>query len=387
MSKRLADPWRIIWRSATSHTVVAILLLAVAVSVMLTTWVPQQPAADADYARWFSQVQARFGDATPVMQGLGLFNVTRSFGFRLLLALLSGCLLLRLIEGVDQLRRNRAVVEPDEDWEEISGEDLSPLLDDLRRRRYRTVDATSFFQVDCWPWADLSLVAAHSGALILLVGLLLSHIWGWQVDGLVLQRGQRSSLSDGNHWVALGEDGIATSHSAGVVSFIEKRGPGVSVRAVDDQGEPLRLQLTAEAEPMLDLLVPLPEDRYIAVPEADLIAHLSPQSEAPYTRLDVRIYRSPPGEIIDEVLTDAGGQAELAMEGVTLELAAAPYVQVTVSRNPGRWPAGFGLVLLMGGVAANLMRPGCRFWLRERDELVEVAGPVPGWLISAAEEA
>lgn len=387
MSKRLADPWRIIWRSATSHTVVAILLLAVAVSVMLTTWVPQQPSADADYARWFSQVQARFGDATSVMQGLGLFNVTRSLGFRLLMALLSGCLLLRLIEGVDQLRRNRAVEEPDQDWEEISDEDLSPLLDDLRRRRYRTVDATSFYQVDSWPWADLSLVAVHSGALILLVGLLLSHIWGWQVDGLVLQRGQRSSLSGGNHWVALTEDGAAISHSAGVVSFVEKRGPGVSLRAVDDQGEPLSLQLTAEAEPTVDLLIPLPEDRYFAVSGADLIGRLTPQSEAPYTRLDVQIYRRAPVEIIADQQTEAGGQAVLTIEGVTLELAAAPYVQVTVSRNPGRWPAVFGLVLLMGGLAANLMRPGCRFWLRERDEVVEVAGPVPAWLIAAAEEA
>jgi hypothetical protein len=261
------------------------------------------------------------------------------------------------------------------------------VLDYLRRRRYRTVGESSFYQIDRWPWADLSLLAAHSGALILLVGLLFSHLWGWQVDGLILQRGQRLSLPDGNHWVALTEHGDGISHSPGVVTFVEKRGPGVHVQAIDDEGQALRLQLAAEAEPSLDLLIALTEDRYFAVPEANLIARLRPRSDEPYTRMDVQVYRSPPGEIIAEAATEEGGEAELPIENVKLEIASAPYAQVTVSQNPGRWPAGLGLILLIGGLMGNLMWPGRRFWLRERADSIEAAGPFPASLLPAEEEA
>ncbi|MFW6115677.1 MAG: cytochrome c biogenesis protein ResB, partial [Chloroflexota bacterium] len=180
-------------------------------------------------------------------------------------------------------------------------------------------------------------------------------------------------------------DGRETRHSAGVVVFVEEMGPGVSVRAVDEEGQPLGLQLTAEAEPSLELLIALPEDRYFAVPEAELIVHLTPQSESPYTLLDVRIYRSPPGEIIAETVTGEGGQMELATERATLELTAAPYSAMTVSRNPGRWAAGCGVILLMAGLAGGLMWPERRFWLREGEEGIEIAGGVPGWMHRAGE--
>ncbi len=385
MPEQTSDPWRIIWRFATSDSALVILLLALAVSVTLTIWIPQRPLTDADYARWLAQVQARFGEATSVMTMLGVFNLTDSLGFRALLALLFACLLLRLIEGVEQLRQGREIVEPRARWREISGQNLLELLDDLRRHRYRTIDGSSFHLVDRWPWADVSLLTAHTGALVLLVGLLLSRLWGWQVDGLILQGGQRSSLTDANHSVTLTQEGNGISHSPGVVTFVEKRGPGVRVRALDDEGQALQLQLTAEAEPALDLLVALTEDRYFAVPAANLIAHLTPRSEEPYTRVDVEVYRSPPGEIITEAVTEEGGEAELTVEGVRLEFEPVPYAQVTVTRNPGRWPSGFGLLLLMGGLTANLMWPRRRFWLREREGVLEAAGHVPRPLLPREE--
>ncbi len=387
MPNRLADPWRILWRAATSQIVVAVLLLLVAVSLMLTTWIPQAPSPEVDYARWFSQVHARFGGATPIMRGVGLFNVTGSFGFRLLLALLSGCLVLQLTEGAAGLWQGDEAAEPEGDWEQLSEGGLDELLDDLRDENYRTVDGSSWCQVDRWPWAELSPLVTRTGALVILGGLLLSQLWGWQVEGLVIQRGQQLSLPAGSHWVGLDEDGAVLMHSAGAVGFIEREGPGVAVRAVDGEGETLRLQLTAEAEPSTELLVALTEDRYFAVPEADLIVRLRPQSEAPYSPLEVQAYRSPPGEIIADLVTDDGGQTELTMEGVTLELWPAPYVEATVSRNPGRWTTAVGLILLVGGILTDLRRPGCRFWLREREGWIEAAGRVPLSVFAEEERA
>ncbi len=386
MSERSPDPWRTIWRYVTGDSLLVILLVAIAASVTLTAWIPQRPSSDADHARWFSQARARFGDLTPALRAAGLFDVTESLGFRVLLGLLSGCLLVRLTEEADRLRQGGGAVEPKGDWREIAGGSLEGMLDTLRGRRYRTLDGGSFYQVDRWPWAGMSVLMAHGGAVVLLVGLLLAHVGGWHVEGLILQEGQTASLPGANHWVALTEDGQGTRHSTGVVAFVERRGPGVSVRAVDDQGQPLGLQLTAEAEPSLELLIALTEDRYFAVPEAELIAHLMPQSDAPYALLDVQIYRSPPGEIIAEAVTDEGGQMELATERARLELTPAPYSEVTVSRNPGRWVAGCGVVLLMAGLVGNLMRPERRFWLRQGTGAMEAAGPVPASLLAVDEE-
>jgi hypothetical protein len=381
MPEQSLDPWQIIWRFVTSDSVLVILLLAIAASVALTAWLPQRPSSDVDYARWLSQVQARFGEATSTMRALGLFNLTGSVVFRILVALLSGCLVLRLVERGDRLSRGREVTDPDRTWREISVESLGRLLDGLRVRRYRAVDQSSFYQIDRWPWADLSLMMVYSGALFLLVGLLFSYLWGWQVEGLILQRGELSTLPEGD-WVALEEAGSDTRQSPGVVTFVEERGPGVHVRAIDDDGQALQLQVTAGAELSPDLLLALAEDRYFAVPEANLIARLTPRSEDPYTRVEVQVYRSPPGEMIAETMTDEGGEANLSVEGVRLELTPAPYARIAASRNPGRWPAGGGLVLLMAGLLGNLIWPAGRFWLREREDLVEAAGSLPPSLVA-----
>ena len=386
MPEQSPDPWQIIWRFATSDSVLVILLLAIAANVALMAWIPQRPSSDIDYARWLSQVQARFGEATSIMRTLGLFNVTRSVAFRALTALLSGCLVLRLVERVDRLRRGSEVAEPGDTWREISAGSLGRLLDDLKARRYRAVNESSFYQIDRWPWADVSLLMVYGGALFLLGGLLFSHLWGWQVEGLILQRGELSTLP-GGAWVALEEGTSKVRNSSGVVTFVETRGPGVHVRATDDDGEVLQLQVAAEAELSPDLLLALTEDKYFAIPEANLIARLIPQSEAPYTRMEVQVYRSPPGEMVAEMVTEDGGDADLSVEGAAVELTPAPYARIVVSRNPGRWPSGIGLVLLMGGLMGNLVWPARRFWLREREELVEAAGPLPPSLVAVEEEA
>jgi hypothetical protein len=215
----------------------------------------------------------------------------------------------------------------------------------------------------------------------LLSGLLLSRLWGWQVEGLVLQDGQRTSLPGVGNWVALTENGGAVIHSSGVVAFFETRGPGVQVYAVGDGDRPLEIQLAAEAEPSSEVMIPLTEDRYFAIPEAALIARLTPRSEEAYTRVDVQVYRSPPGEMITETVTEKGGEASLAVEGVTMEFTPAPYALVTATYNPGRWAAGLGLVFLMVGVAQSVIWPARCFWLREDDASIAAAGPVPSWLL------
>jgi hypothetical protein len=377
MAEQSSDPWRILWRFATSNEVLVALLLAIAASVTLTVWIPQRPSSDVAYARWLSQTQARFGEANSTMRTLGLFSLMSSFGFRILLALLSGCVFLRLVEDADRLHGDQRIEEPSGKWRPIIDRQFGKLLDDLRRRRYRVVDVSSFFQVDRWPWSGVLSLVTHLGALILLISLLLSHLFGWQVEGLILQRGGRRSLPGHANWVALTEDGSEAHHSTGVVAFIEESGPGVDVSATDGDGDMLELLLSSDAEPSTELKIALTGETYFAIPEVALIVRLMPQSEEPYSRADAQIYNSPTGEVIAERVTDRGGYARFNVAGVTLAFDPAPYARLIATHNPGRPLAGLGLVMLVTGLLGSLIWPERRFWLREQEASIEAAGSFP----------
>jgi cytochrome c biogenesis protein ResB len=375
------EPWRAIWQFMTSDSLLAILLLSIAVGLAITSWLPQMPTADqVAYAQWRSEAQVRFGEALLTMQTLGLFTVMRSFGFRALLALLAGSLSLRLIESADRLRQNREMADPEGAWQPLAGVRLSDLKDRLRRRAYRVLSnpdgGESPLQADRWPWADLFPPLAHAGALLLLVGLLLTYLWGWQVEGQVVLNGERVTLRPGSEqWVALSEDARRVTHSPGITAFVEERGPGVQISATDGAGHPLPLKQATEADPITQPIVPLTEDRLLAIPEAQLVLRLAPQSghavEA-HSPVLVQVYRSPPGRLLTETVIE--GDVKLTVDNVTLEIASVPYARLTATFNPGLWPTGVGLVLLIAGLLGSVVWPARRLWLREGSGQVEGTG-------------
>jgi len=382
------DPWRTVWQITTSDGLLAILLLAIAAGLMVTAWLPQMPLADpVAYAQWLSEAQARFGEATLTLRTLGLFTITRSAGFRALLALLAGCLLLRLLESGNRLRRNREMAEPTGEWQTLSGARLPDVADDLRRHRYRVLSTPPLFQADRWPWADLLPLSAHVGALLLLTGLLVTYLWGWQVEGLIVQSGKRVTLPGAEDWVALNEDARTVRHSPGIVTFVKEYGPGVRASAADSTGQPLELQQTAEADPATQLTIALTEDQYFAIPEAQLIVRLAPRPDhdvEAHSPVLVQVYHSPPGRLTTETVVE--GDTELTLDDVTLELVSVPYARLTVTFNPGLWPTGIGLALLVAGIVGSVARPVRRFWLREEttDE-VSGTGDLPSALAGGEE--
>ena len=139
--------------------------------------------------------------------------------------------------------------------------------------------------------------------------------------------------------------------------------------------------MTAAAEPGSEVMIALTEDRYFAIPEANLVARLTPRSAEADSVVDVQVYRSPPGEIITETASERGGAARLVLEGVIMELSPAPYVVVTATYNPGRVVSAAGLLLLMVGAVGSAVWPAHTFWLREQDASIDAAGPVPPWLL------
>ncbi len=316
------DPWRAVWRIATDDRILAVLLLALATGLAISVFFRQMPVnGPAVYARWLSETQARLGRATATLQTLGLFTVTRSFGFRTLLALTAACLMLRLIEIGSQLRHR-------------------------------------------WAWADVFPSLAHLGALVLLTGLLVTRLWGWQARDIVVLVGERATLPNAPGWVALDQDTLKVSHSAGLVTFVETYGPGVRAWASDNAGRPLSLQ-TAESNPVAELTAALTEDRYFAIPEARLVVRLTPQPGHPVTAHSpvlVQVYRSPPGELALQNVAE--GETTVTVDGVTVHLTDEPYARITATFNPGLWPTGAGVVFLtagvLGGIVLAVHEPGQR---------------------------
>ncbi|HHN94519.1 MAG TPA: hypothetical protein ENK17_07110 [Anaerolineae bacterium] len=312
------DPWRTAWRLATGDIALVVMTLGIAAGLLIAGYLPQMPTSDtpADYAQWLSEAQARFGPATDTLRALGLFGITRSFLFRALLSSLGGWLLLRLIAEAAALRQG-------------------------------------------FSWARLPLALAYGGGLLLLAGLLISHLWGWRVAGIVLQNGERVSLPGGRQWVARSPEGEAVIHSPGLVTTVESQGPGVRVAATD-AGQSLLLHLP-DGEPVAELSVPLTEDRYFAIPDARLVVRLSPrpptEAEPPDRRGEVlvQVYHSPSGMLTAE--TVIGADTVLRVDGVTLRFTCAPYVRLTAVFNPGLWPSVAGILSLVVGMAGYVLGP------------------------------
>jgi hypothetical protein len=375
------DPWRAAWQIATSDQLMTILLLGIAAGFIITAWLPQTPVGDhIVYGQWLSKTRARFGDATSMMQALGLFTVTRSFGFRTLLALLAGSLLLRWIESIEHLRRCQTMAEPEGEWHMLADGHSLDIVDDLRHRRYRILSAFPLFQADRWPWADLFPTLAYSGGLLFLVGLLIAHLWGWQEEGLIVQSSERVTLPNTGAWIAWDENTHDVMHSPGIVVSVTEQVPGVQIRADDGTGQPLSLQKNPKAEPVTQLTIALTEDPYFAIPEANLIVqlalqpgHVSEDTVPPTIPVLVQIYRSPPGRLVTQTILE--GQAKLlSIDDVTLELGRVSYARLAAVFNPGLWPASVGLVLLVIGLLGSVAWPVHRLWLREGTGQVETTG-------------
>ena len=381
------DPWRVTWRIVTNDGLLVALLLGVAVGLAATIWLPQMPVADpVAYAQWFSEAQARFGETTPTMETLGLFTVTHSFGFRVLLSLLAGCLLLRLIEEGHQLRQHRAMAEPAGAWQALTETRPADAIDVLRRRRYRILSNPPLFQADRWPWADLFPLLTYGSGLLLLVGLLITHLWGWRFEGLIIQGTERVTLPGTEKWVALDDDARTVTHSPGIVTFVQGHGPGLRASATDDTGHALALQQTTETDPVTELTLALTEDQYFAIPEAQLILRLTPQlghAIEAHSPVLVQVFRSPPGRLATETIVE--GEAKFTVDGVTLELTSAPYARVTATFNPGLWPTGAALVLLAVGLVGSVAWPIRHLWLREGSDQIEVTGDLPAALTESRE--
>jgi hypothetical protein len=226
-------------------------------------------------------------------------------------------------------------------------------------------------------------LVTYAGGLLLLIGLLVTHVWGWQIESIIVESGERVTLSEGDAWVTWDTESGETRHSPGIVTHVETRVPGLLAQARENTGRSLSIQQTPEDQPVADLTVAVAEDQYFAVPDAQLIVRLAPwpngpseNKTEPYTPILIQVYRSPSGRLVTE--SQVTEQEELLIDGVTLTLSAVPYAQVTAVSSPGLWPASIGILCVMVGMVGNNLWPQRRLWLREKEGRIESSGdPLP----------
>ena len=347
------DPWRLVWRFTTSDAFLATLLVLLSAGIAVVAGLPQMPASDpVKYARWLSDAHARFGGATEAMRSLGLFTVARSLVFRSLVALLAGCLLLRLVEQVQQ----------------------------SKERRMASIGAT--------PLGEVFAMLQHVGALLLLTGMLLASRWSWRVEGQIVQSGTPAYLPSARGWVTVNGEHQTLLHSPGIIPYVEKRGPGATISAADRLGNPLMLYETTDSDPVALLTVALTEDRYFAVPEAHWIVRLT-RASGPILGADdpilVQVYRSPTGVLIAQEAIE--GTSQLDVGEATLRIEALPYIQFSATSNPGMWPARFGLALLIAGVLCAAGYSALRPRVPEENSLLSATGDPPSPALNGATES
>src|SRR5512135_811967 len=94
-----SDPWRIAWNFLASNGLLASALLALALLLALTAWLPQAPDSLTNpvaFSRWMAETQARWGDAFAPLRQAGFFSLERSPALRAVVALTALCLIVRL---------------------------------------------------------------------------------------------------------------------------------------------------------------------------------------------------------------------------------------------------------------------------------------------------
>lgn len=345
---RFDDPWRILWKTATSDYLLGAVLLALAAGLFLAAWLPQTTISGLDLdVTWQAEIERRFGSVTwfdtirPPLRVAGAFHVTDSVPFRLLAALLGLTLLTRLTDEIERV------------WTAWRGE-----------RR---------------PWAELGMTGVYVGSLLILLGAAVTSIWGWDVGPVPLPPGRSVPLGNGTalvfHLDSLAPDGRNgfgeiwraedTLVSSGTLSvgqplegdgigvYLVGSGAGLRIEAQGDGGRIVELvtgpETTAQEQAVLAFTADTPR-HLVGVPEADLVLLVTaPQSEKSEIWPHVQVFEAGSGEFILEQETST--DTDLTVREVSFSLTPIPYAQIRAVHDRGALWIQIGVIGFIVGAS------------------------------------
>lgn len=402
-----------LWRMGSSRIARLVLLALLALSIALGTLLPQlPPAAASDTAtanRWLSTTATRYGMWGRMLRALDLFDIAQAFWFRLLLALLAFHLLLRTAEAAQTawatLRSRRLPPIPPDVSHDSSISLPLPLheaIDTIRTRlaahRLRVLaeeeeeptTAAHLYADRARPGA-LGPLLSNIGGLILLAGMFLNGVLGWQMTDLLLAPGQEINLGhgtgftlrlekatpvEGRRILFLEAGGRTTSYPLGFgrpalhkgISVHQTgEGPALTVTGEDEEGQPLTLQpLTAEgpAAESISFIFDQPQaEHHLTVPARHLALRIVAQAGPPEGQLSFQVQAYQSGHsapLLDTFITE---DKVLEVADTRLRFRPQRYAVLQAVHAPGLalLLAG-GLLLLLGAILPSIW-PTLQVWV------------------------
>lgn len=385
------DPWQTVWRIAAGDRLLAAGATGLAILLAAAALLPQSPpAGSAAYARWLSDTQLRFGGAAGVLSAVGLFDVVHAIVFRIFAGVLGLSLAARLVDRIRDFHaasRPQPLPDAAARWLE-AGQPGEVIVRRLRGYRLRRGARDRITVADRFPWAHLASIAAHAGPLVMLIGLALSLLTDWRVDGLSVRPGAQTAIpntpyslrisgidSGGSvHLTVLQDDlpiaeGVAAPGrplaAGGVSLFVRDLLPALRARGYAADGRSLKLQASAQDQPADELLLTFDADR----PEAFFVV-------APDARLAVRVSLAGPGDerayrvsVIRGV--DAGPLADAVLhpgerieaDGSRFEFGDESHAVFAIVRAPSQAVAAAGGIIGVVGLACVALYPARRIWI------------------------
>ena len=435
-----------LWRIASGNTTHLVLLALLALSLVLGSLLPQLPAADAvDPAtanRWLSTTVTRYGTLGTPLRAVGLFDIAHAFWFRLLLALLAFHLLLSAAEAAQTAwaalsNRRRPPLPPSDTPHEASASLPPPLrkaVDAVRsqlaasglrvpgEQQEEETPTGAFLYADRARIGVLGPLLRSIGALLLLLGLFINSVWGWQTadlllapeqeialghdTGLRLRLEEAASTADSGQIVFLDGSGQAITRSLGFahparsggIGVHQKgEGPALMVIGRDETGQPISLQpLTAEgtAGDTVSLIFDQPQaERHITVPDHNLALRIVAQATASEDQAEevtfmLQVYQGGSSEpILDTCIRES---SVLEVDEARFELRPERYAMLRVAHSPGLAWLFAGGVLILLGVTMPLIWPALQVWAElmpeRRAVMVRLAGRAQGVGVDVEEE-
>ena len=112
------EPLSVLWRVLSAPQTLLVLMGLLALTLVLGTWIPQIPPEESsDPQAWLAAQPGLFGQLSSVVRTLGLYDLYRTFWFRLLLVLSGLAIFVRAVDAAELAlqatgRRGRASAMP-----------------------------------------------------------------------------------------------------------------------------------------------------------------------------------------------------------------------------------------------------------------------------------
>ncbi len=404
------DPWRALWNFCNSDVLLIILSAAVLLILLIALALPQTPAGGTTspvaYAEWQSRARILTGVFYGPFNSLGLFDVSRSAGFKLLLVLFAGIVGLRLFNDVARMRLANmpAEVLRDEMRLRVTAAALSlpHMSQQLRRMRYRVImssptpvptDASDWLHANHAPFAELLSALFHGGILLALFGALLNYLLGWQVlygvvtpdQAKILPANQALSIQPAADaptdtlTLMLQPTGAQAALRSGertTLSNVNVRlrqiTPGLRVSA-SQNGQPVTLTVSNYSAGRRDVLLSFSandRERAFVLPSVALMARVVISSEDALGSGRLQMFSLGSGALI----TDTPLQAQLLISNTAITFISDTGALLDVDYRPGMFWLWLGLVLALIGFIGVLFYPVQRLVIRHHGHWTEFYG-------------